>query len=206
MAALRRSAVNLALAVFLVSCASSASTEDEVLMSGADAALFMGQTGEKVFWDLPKLIVWEAPRGLFYELPRKGVLSIRGTEAETGALIEMITTGDLTVEEQVTVSEELQTITGLPLHSAESWQRWWEVSRELPAGDWKDAFVADRIGRLNATDYFTRASAIDELSALYGTTLGYDPKHQPESLRTGALNWSRRFDAKTLPEPGPGPF
>ena len=175
-------------------------------MSGADAAIFMGQTGEKVFWDLPRLIVWEAPRGLFYELPRKGVLSIRGTEAQTGALIELFESEDLTVEEQVAVSEELQTITGLPLHSSESWRRWWEAARELPASDWKDAFVADRIERLTSPDYFSRASAIDDLGAIYGTTLGYDPKRSPESLRAGAQLWQSRFDAKTLPAPGPGPF
>ena len=80
----------LLLAVVVTACASSASTEDELLMSGADAALFVGQTGEKVFWDLPKLIVWEAPKGLFYELPRKGVLSLSGAKAQAGALIELL--------------------------------------------------------------------------------------------------------------------
>ena len=175
-------------------------------MTTADAALFMGQTGETVFWDLPKFIVWEGPKGLFYELPRKGVRSLSGPEAQAEALIELLETESLSVEDHVAVSEELQAITGLPLHSSEAWRKWWEFSKELPASEWKNAFVADRIERLRSPDYFTRASAIDDLAAIYGTTLGYDPKHPADSIDAGAELWSSRFKAKTLPEAAPGPF
>ncbi len=187
-------------------CASSASTGDEVLMNSADAALFVGHSCEQVFWDLPRLIVWEAPKGLLYDLPRKGYLSLSSRAAQAAALIDMLQTEAVTVEEQVAVSEELQAVTGLPLHSSESWQRWWSHAGDRPAKEWKDAFVSERIERLTAADYFVRASASDDLSAIFGTTLGYDPKHLPPALRSGADIWRRRFQAKTLPDPAPGPF
>lgn len=175
-------------------------------MSSADAAIFMGHTGKSVFVDLPRLIVWEGPKGLFYDLPRKGVLSFRGPEAQAEALIDVISAEDLTVVEQVAISEELQVITGLPLHSTTSWLSWWKSSGKLPAKEWKDAFVSSRIDRLSSPDYFTRASAIEDLKAMYGTTLGYDPKHSSDSIKAGAERWRTRFSAKTLPDPAPGPF
>ena len=206
MAALRRGASLLLIATLATACASSASTEDDVLLGSADAALFVGHTCERVFWDLPKLIVWEAPKGLLYDLPRKGYLSLSSREARAAALIDVLRTEQLSVEEQVAVSEELQAVTGLPLHSSESWQKWWCLSRDRPAKEWMDAFVLDRIERLDSCDYFTRASAIDDLAAIYGTTLGYDPKHPPEALRSAADTWRDRFQSKTLPDPAPGPF
>ena len=133
-------------------------------------------------------------------------MSLSGPEAQADALIELLQSESLTVEEQVAVSEELQAITALPLHSSEAWRRWWDFSKELPASEWKDAFVADRIERLRSPDYFTRASAIDDLAAIYGTTLGYDPKHPRASIEAGAELWSSRFKAKTLPDASPGPF
>jgi hypothetical protein len=198
-------AVLLLLAVF-PACSSAASTEDEVIMSSADAVQFVGSTGETVFWDIPRTVVWDAPRGLFYELPRQGILSLQGREAQAGAWIDLLESEDLRVEEQVAISEELQAVTGLPLHSSESWRRWWESAEELSAKQWLSAFTGDRIDRLASPDYFTRASAIDDLAAIYGTTLGYDPKHPADSIAAGAEVWRSRFEAGTLPEPAPGPF
>jgi hypothetical protein len=134
------------------------------------------------------------------------VLSLSGREAQAEALIDLLRSEPLSIEDQVAVSAELQAITGLPLFSTTSWLKWAEVQGRRPAGEWRDAFVSERIDQLGSPDYFVRASAIDDLAALYGTTLGYDPKHPPASIQACAGLWRARFHAKTLPEPAPGPF
>jgi hypothetical protein len=196
----------LLLLLTLAGCASSASTEDEMLMGTADAAIFLSDSAETVFWDFPKILVWDAPKGLLYDLPREGYLSLSGKPAQVEALIEVLEAGELPIEKQVAISEELQSITGLPLQSVESWQAWWSRNSERPAGEWTADFTASRIELLTSPDYFHRASAIEDLRAIYGTTLGYDPKFPAEDLRVSAEIWRERFLARELPAPAPGPF
>jgi hypothetical protein len=124
---------------------------------------------------------------------------IKGRRAEVEELVGGLESGDLSLEEQIEVSNELGELTGLPIRSKDRWIEWWRVAKDQGEWSWREEFVLSAIEDLTSSDYFVRTTAIEDLKALYGTTLGYDPKGTPESRKEGASRWRSHLALNGLP-------
>ena len=197
---MRATAPTILLTLLLVAaCSSTATTEEEILAGTADTAKAIGDGAEFVFWEVPKFILWTVPKAVLYDWPRGVAHSFRDTRGKVAALVASLEENDLSTEEQIARSEELQSLTGLPIHSSERWVDWWHEEGEAPVHQWRENYVTDAIRRLESDDYFSRATAIEDLRLMYGTDLGYDPKALPAGREEGAAKWKAYFRKKGMP-------
>ena len=90
-------------------------------------------------------------------------------------------------------------MTGLPIRSSERWVEWWQDAEDRPQQAWRSDFVKGAIHDLESRDYFIRSTAIEDLRAMYGTTLGYDPKEPPERRAASADRWREHLRQNGLP-------
>lgn len=185
---------------------STTSTGDDIILGTADTASFIGDVGEAVFWQFPRFVLWTAPKTVFYELPKEGIIALQGRRARVEELMGDLDSEELTPEDEIAVTRKLQTVTGIPIRSAEGWRDWWKTASSVAVEEWRETFVRAVIENLEADDYFTRSTALEDLRAMYGTDLGYDPKDAPADLRDGADRWRQYARDKSLPPVGNAPF
>jgi hypothetical protein len=187
-------------ALLLIGCSSPrATTEEEILAGTADTAYAVRDGVTFVLWDVPKFLLWTVPKAVFYDYPRSAVLLLRGSRAQVAAKIESLESGDLTPEEEVAISGDLRSMTGLPIRSTERWVEWWIDAENRPAEVWREDFVTGATHDLEARDYYIRSTAIEDLSTMYGTDLGYDPKGTAAERADSADRWREYVREKGLP-------
>lgn len=180
-------------------CSARATTKEEFLAGTADTAYAVKEGGETVFWKVPRFLFWTAPKAIVWDLPSRIVLALSGPRTRVQALVEALDGEGVPVEEEVAISEELREITGIPIQSAARWKGWWRENRERPWREWRRRFAEDAIGRLGAPDYFDRVGAIEDLKAMYGTDLDYDPKGSRPAIEEGTARWRRHYEEHGLP-------
>jgi hypothetical protein len=197
----RPPAALLCLCLLAPACATSpsVSTGDRVLLTAAEAAVVLADASEIVFWEVPRFVVWTAPKAVLYDLPRAGVMAVAGRRVRVEDAQCRLKDPDLTVEEERVICDELASLTGIPLRSREGWLRWWEGASSRGEEDWLGDFVKEQIALLESPDYFRRVAAIERLTKLYGTDLGYDPKLAPAELEGGAERWRAHLASAALP-------
>ncbi|MEN8149481.1 MAG: hypothetical protein ABFS86_06640 [Planctomycetota bacterium] len=193
------------LAVLLLAAAGAActspraSTGEEVLAGTADTAYVVRDGATFVFWEVPKFIVWTVPKALIYDYPRDAILAVRGNRAQVEAAMSELAANDLPPEAEGEISENLHTMTGLPIRSNERWLEWWKDARERPQSQWRADFIKGAIHDLESRNYFVRAMAAEDLHTMYGRTLDYDPKAPPDERAAGADRWREHLRETGLP-------
>lgn len=196
---LRRRVLLPLLLLALAGCSARATTKEEFLAGTADTAYAVKEGGETVFWKVPRFLFWTAPKAIVWDLPGRLVLALSGPRARVAALVDALRTDGVPVEEEVAISGELREITGIPIQSAARWRIWWKENRDRSWREWRRRFAEEAIGRLGAPDYFERVGAIEDLKAMYGTDLDYDPKGSPDAIAAGTARWRRHYEEHGLP-------
>jgi len=194
-----RSVLTVLILVLAAGCSSPrASTGEEVLAGTADTAYVVRDGVTFLLWDVPKFLLWTVPKTVVYDYPRSAILAIRGDRAQVSAAISELS-GEPAPEVEVRLSEDLRSMTGLPIRSSERWVEWWQDAEDRPQESWRSDFVKGAIHDLESRDYFIRSTAIDDLRTMYGTTLGYDPKGAPAHRAQSADRWREYLREKGLP-------
>lgn len=194
-----RGALLFLLLSLLAGCSARATAEEELLAGASDTAYAVKEGGRTIFYVVPRFVFWEAPNALLYDVPRSILLALRGNRAKVAAAIARLEGPDVSLEEEIVLSNELRDLTGLPIHSAERWREWWKDHERVPEREWRELFVERALEDLVASGYFVRAAAIEDLKAMYGVELGYDPKAPRPAVEAAALRWREHVLAEGLP-------